>query len=241
MQNKILEVRNVSKKYGKKEVLRNVSFVIYSGEIVGLVGPNGAGKTTLMAIIAGLIRNYEGNIYIDGRNIKEGSVEKKQVGCVIESPGFYPNLTGYENLKFFSKIFGNVNDSEINEVVKLLGLEKVIYQKTVKYSMGTKQRLGIAQAVLGDPRLLVLDEPTNGLDPNITPVVRNFLKDIVRKKSIGILISSHVLSEIEAICDRVLFIRNGEVIEEVNLNQENKTSVSYIFETNSVEDLVKFF
>lgn len=239
----MLEVDNVSKKYKDQVVLENISFSIKKGEIVGLVGPNGAGKTTIMSIIVGLIKNYEGNVKIDGQNIKSRSKgSKKQVGCVIEAPGFYPNLTGYENLKYFGEVFGGVERVQIDEVVKLLGLESSIHKKATKYSLGMKQRLGIAQAVLGYPKLLILDEPTNGLDPNVIPTIREFIKNIASQKEMSVVISSHILTEIEAMCDRVIFIKKGKLIEEVNIHEnKEKSAISYIFETDKSKELVNFF
>ena len=238
----ILEVDNVSKKYKKQTVLENINFSIKTGEIVGLVGPNGAGKTTIMSIIVGLIKNYEGTVKIAGQDIRNYKGSKKQVGCVIETPGFYPNLTGYENLKYFGEIFGGVEKNQIDEVVKFLGLESSIHKKTKKYSLGMKQRLGIAQAVLGYPKLLILDEPTNGLDPNVIPCIREFIKNIASEKGISVVISSHILTEIEAICDRVIFIKKGRLIEELNMCENNvKNTSAYIFETDKRSELVNFF
>ncbi|AGX45388.1 ABC transporter ATP-binding protein [Clostridium saccharobutylicum] len=241
--NNILEVKKIRKEYKNQVVLDNVNFSIRKGEIIGLVGPNGAGKTTIMSIIVGLINNYEGNVLIDGQDIKMNKkVYKKQVGCVIEAPGLYPNLTGYENLMYFSEVFGGISKEEVDEIVKLLGLKDYVHKKTKKYSLGMKQRLGIAQAVLGYPKLLILDEPTNGLDPNVIPHIRQFIKYVTEEKNISVLISSHILTEIEAICDRVLFIKNGKIIEEVNMHESiDANNEAFIFETDKTGELVEFF
>lgn len=213
----ILNVDKVSKNYGKQIVLNNISFSINEGEIVGLVGPNGAGKTTIMKIITGLIPKYEGNVYIDNENIKsmKKSITKK-VGCVIESPGFYPNLSGYENLKFFAEVSGLTDMNEIDEIVELLQLQNAIHKKSGKYSLGMKQRLGIAQAILTYPKLLILDEPTNGLDPQIVPEIRKFIIDITKTKNIAVLISSHNLKELDTVCNKVIFMKKGKIIEQQN-------------------------
>ncbi|HEY9063011.1 MAG TPA: ABC transporter ATP-binding protein [Pseudobacteroides sp.] len=242
MDNTILSVQKVTKKYKNQTVLDNVDLSINKSEIVGLVGPNGSGKTTIMGIIVGLIKNYEGNVLINGENIRTHKKGKaKQVGCVIEAPGFYPNMTGYENLKFFSHVFGGIKSSEIDEMVKLLGLENSIHKKVKNYSLGMKQRLGIGQAVLGYPSLLILDEPTNGLDPNIIPSIRQFIKYMAREKGLSVLISSHILTEIEAICDKVVFIKNGKVIEELHIDsKEVEDSIPYVFETEKAEQLQSF-
>lgn len=239
----ILDIQNVTKKYKNQTVLDKVSFAMKKGEIIGLVGPNGAGKTTLMGIIVGLIKNYDGDIFVNGQNVrKHQKTTKKQVGCVIESPGFYPNLTGYQNLRFFCEVFGGVDISEINDIVKLLGLEKSIHKKCKKYSLGMKQRLGIAQAVLGYPKLLILDEPTNGLDANVIPHIREFIKYVSEQKGISVLVSSHILTEIEQMCDKVIFMKNGNIFEELNLKKLNdNNNSSFIFETDKVKELAKFF
>lgn len=213
----ILNIHKVSKIYRKQIVLDNISFSINEGEIVGLVGPNGAGKTTIMKIITGLIPKYEGNVYIDNENIK--SIKKaitKKVGCVIESPGFYPNLSGYENLKFFAEVSGLTDMNQIDEIVEILQLQNAIHKKAGKYSLGMKQRLGIAQAILTYPKLLILDEPTNGLDPNIIPAIRKFIIDIAKTKNIAVLISSHNLAELDIMCNKVVFIQKGKIIEQQN-------------------------
>ena len=229
---KVLEVKNIRKMYGKQCVLDNVSFSVKEGEIVGLVGPNGAGKTTVMKIIAGLIPNYSGEVYIKGRNIRENTkMKKKRVGCVIETPGFYPNLSGYENLKFFAEISGLENMNEIDDIVKVLRLDNAIHKKAGKYSLGMKQRIGIAQAALTYPPLLILDEPTNGLDPNIIPEIRRFIKDIAKQKKCSVLISSHVLSELDIMCNKIVFLQKGKILEINDLN--NTEGMKFIKITSS--------
>jgi ABC-2 type transport system ATP-binding protein len=204
----VAELKNVSKKYGHHEVLKNVSITISKGEVIGIIGPNGAGKSTLMKILVGLVKNYEGKV-----EMPLNQKGKKNIGCVIETPGFYGNCTGYDNLKYFAALSGCKTEKEIDEVIKLLEIEDFIYKKASKYSLGMKQRLGLAQAILGEPVLLVLDEPTNGLDPNVIPEIRKFIQYISKEKGVAVLISSHILSEIETICDRVIGINKGEIID----------------------------
>ncbi len=242
MQENILSVDKVTKNYGNHTVLDEISFSLKKGEIVGLVGPNGSGKTTLMSIIVGLTRNYKGNVLFNRENIKTiKNLKKRNIGCVIETPGFYPDLTGYENLKFFSQVFGNIHNEEIDEIINMLGLDNSKNKKVKKYSLGMKQRLGIAQAVLGYPNLVILDEPTNGLDPNIIPNIRQFIKKVAHEKDIAFFISSHVLTEIEAICDKVLLIKNGKLIDELFINSDTKKeSDMFILETNNVNELQNF-
>lgn len=222
----ILKVENVTKIYGKKTVLDNVSFSIKEGEIVGLVGPNGAGKTTVMKIITGLTPKYEGNVYIGNENIRnkfKNKTKTKNVGCIIETPGFYPSLTGEENLKFFAELSGLEDLSEIDEIVESLGLQNAMKKKVGSYSLGMRQRLGIAQSVLTYPPLLILDEPTNGLDPNIIPEIRKFIINIAKNKKVAVLISSHILSELEIMCDKIVFIQKGKIIVPEDTNSFEST------------------
>lgn len=237
----VLKIENVSKNYGRQVVLNNVSLSLSKGEIVGLVGPNGAGKTTLMKIISGLTKVYKGNVYVNGENIKSNvKHETKQIGCVIETPGFYPELTGYENLKFFAEVSGLKDKSEIDEIIDMVGIQSYVHKKAKKYSLGMKQRLGVAQAVLTYPPILVLDEPTNGLDPAIVPQLRKFIKKIVSTKKTTVLISSHILSEIELMCDKVVFIQEGNIIKVESINNEAKDTGVVEFKTSKLEELKKF-
>lgn len=236
----ILKVENVTKIYGKKTVLDNVSFSIKEGEIVGLVGPNGAGKTTVMKIITGLTPKYEGNVYIGNENIRnkfKNKTKTKNVGCIIETPGFYPSLTGEENLKFFASLSGLEDLSEIDEIVESLGLQNAMKKKVGSYSLGMRQRLGIAQSVLTYPPLLILDEPTNGLDPNIIPEIRKFIINIAKNKKVAVLISSHILSELEIMCDKIVFIQKGKIITP----EDNNASEAMVrITTSNIAELQKF-
>ncbi|WP_050608192.1 ABC transporter ATP-binding protein [Clostridium niameyense] len=237
-----LKISNVTKTYREQIVLNKVNLSINQGEIIGLVGPNGAGKTTLMKIIARLIKKYDGDVYINNENIKTNKkYDTKQIGCVIETPGFYPELTGYENLLFFSEISGLKDKDELNEIIDRLGIREYINKKAKNYSLGMKQRLGVAQAVLSYPKVLILDEPTNGLDPAIVPQLREFIKYIAREKKTAILISSHILSEIELICDKVAFIQKGKIIKFESLKKENKDTINMAFVTSKLEELKIFF
>ncbi|GAA0115079.1 ABC transporter ATP-binding protein [Clostridium senegalense] len=240
--NNILKINNVTKKYGTRTVLSNINFTMNEGEIIGLVGPNGAGKTTIMKIITGLTNKYDGEVFIQNENIMNMKKSKtKKVGCVIETPGLYPNLTGYENLEFFAQISGVKNNDEISTIVKMLGLEDAINKKVKTYSLGMRQRLGIAQAVLSYPPLLILDEPTNGLDPNVIIEIRKFIKYISEKKKTTVLISSHILSEIEMLCDRVIFMQKGEVIRCEDLKNKGSEIATTVFETKNIEEFKRFF
>jgi ABC-2 type transport system ATP-binding protein len=231
----ILEVQQVSKSYKKKKAIDNVSFNIKRGEVVGLVGPNGAGKTTLMKIIMNLIQNYQGTI-----KLEEHKKRKKQIGAIIENPSFYPNLSGMENLKYFAEVSGGYDEEHVRSIIEMMKIDGFINKKVKNYSLGMKQRLGIAQSLLNNPDFLILDEPTNGLDPEGVVEIRNIIAEIVRTKNISVLISSHILSEIENLCDRVLFLKNGSLIHALDLKNEENIKQIYVIETRQSHDIKKF-
>lgn len=208
----VLRVKNLTKKYGNRIAVDNISFDVFEGEIFGFLGPNGAGKTTTLKMITGLAKPNEGNILICGYSLKT-HYEKaiNNLGGIIETPEMYKNFTGLDNLKYFASLYKNVSNERINEVAKIVGLSGRIKDKVKTYSLGMKQRLGIAQALLHSPKLLILDEPTNGLDPTGIIEMRKFLKRIALKENIGILISSHNLSEMELMCDSIGIISNGKL------------------------------
>lgn len=216
----VLEVNNLTKKFKERVAVDNVSFEIIQGEIFGLIGPNGAGKTTIIKMLTGLLAPTTGEIIIDGIPLNK-HFEKaiSRLGGIIETPELYSYMSGMENLKFFASLYPNVSKNKIAEVVKLVGMEKRINDKVRTYSLGMKQRIGIAQALLHEPKLLILDEPTNGLDPNGIRDMRKFLIDLARKKKISILVSSHILSEMEQLCDTVAIIDNGKILELKTLDQ----------------------
>ena len=230
---RIFNVKSVSKKYNDTLALDNINFSLSEGEIVGILGSNGAGKTTLMRIIVGLTKDYEGKVCF------EEDVLNKKIGCIIEAPNFYPYMTGYDNLEFFSHIAGNCDYDEIDELVKIVGLEGSIKKKVGKYSLGMKQRLGIARALLNKPKLLILDEPTNGLDVYGINEMREYLVQIAKEKKIAILVSSHNLSEIEKICNRTLLIQKGKIVDILNLDKkdDNVTDKRYLIKTDSIKEL----
>lgn len=218
--NIVLDVANVTKKFGERVAVDNVSFQIFEGEIFGLIGPNGAGKTTIIKMITGLISCTTGTVYICGKNIKK-DFEKAivNVGGIIENPELYTYMSGMDNLKYFASLYPHISQQRINEVVRLVGMEKRIYDKVKTYSLGMKQRVGIAQALLHNPKLLILDEPTNGLDPNGIKEMRVFLKNLASQNKISILISSHILAEMEQLCDTVGIIDGGKLIEVKTIEQ----------------------
>lgn len=241
MSNAILKCENLNKLIGKKQILKDVSFEVEAGDILGFIGPNGAGKTTTIKLILGLQSISSGSVQINGYDIKknfEKAIEK--VGAIVENPDLYMYLSGYENLKLIANLYKNVSKSRIDEVVKLVGLENRIKDKVSKYSLGMRQRLGIAQAILHKPNLLILDEPTNGLDPEGIKDMRELLINLATKEHMGILISSHNLAELENFCNKVCIIKNGEVVE-TNSISDVKKEVSkgyFVFEIDNVKDAV---
>lgn len=240
--NKLLEVKNVNKSFGKKRVLKDVSFSLEEGEILGFIGPNGAGKTTTIKIILGLQRMNDGQVIINGHDIKKDFCRAiERVGAIVESPDMYMYLSGKKNLQIIARMYKGVSKERIDEVIKLVGLEERINDKVSKYSLGMRQRLGIAASLIHRPNLLVLDEPTNGLDPEGIKDLRNLLKKLAKKDKIGILISSHNLSELESFCTDVCIIKNGEIIESTSVKKAKKADqTSYIISLSKISGIDKY-
>lgn len=231
---KILNVQGLNKSYGKLHVLKDISFHIEEGEIVGFVGPNGSGKSTTMKCIMNLTIPDSGEISIYGYDIKKNLKQAlTHVSAQIEYPGLYLSLSGLDNLKYFA-LLRNIPKGKIDEVIDFIGIEDSIKRMVSTYSMGMKQRLALGIALLSDPKLLILDEPTNGLDPNAVFELRELLLSL-KKKGISILFSSHQLSEVEKIADRILFINKGNLIE-ADLLKDPK--VSYELEVNDNSRLI---
>ncbi len=239
---KLLEVKNLNKYFGKKQVLKDVSFSLNEGEILGFIGPNGAGKTTTIKCILGLQRIGSGNISINGYDVvKDFSKAINKVGAIVESPDMYMYLSGKKNLEMVARMYKGITKERIDEVIKLVGLEARIKDKVSKYSLGMRQRLGIAAALIHNPNLLILDEPTNGLDPEGIKELRSLLKSLAKKCNVGILISSHNLAELESFCSNVCIIKNGEIIESTSVKEAKKTDVtSYIITLNSTEGIEEY-
>lgn len=234
---KILECKNLHKKFGKKEILKGVSFTIAEGDILAFIGPNGSGKTTTIKLILGLQKINAGEVIINGYDIKkdfENAINK--VGAIVENPDFYMYLTGYQNLRLIANCYESITGEDINKIVKYVGLEKRINDKVSKYSLGMRQRLGIARALLNKPNILILDEPTNGLDPEGIKDLRNLLKKLA-KEGMGILISSHNLAELESFCNKVLIIDNGTIIETSEVKEFKNNDNKYVFTVSSTEKL----
>ncbi|MCC2328966.1 ABC transporter ATP-binding protein [Bacillus wiedmannii] len=233
----IITVDQLTKQIGSKTLVENISFEVNKGEVVGLLGPNGAGKTTLMRMMVGMISMTKGEVWINGQSIKEQFENATaKIGAVIENPEFYPFLSGYENLTYFGRMNENVTKERIEEVVQLLGMQQVIDRKVNAYSLGMRQRLGIAQALIHNPDILILDEPTNGLDPNGIHEMRMYIKKIAHEQGKAVLVSSHLLSEVELMCDRVIIIQHGRYIaEQVIQNNVQEDSATIHIRVDNVQ------
>ena len=234
----ILELKNVSKTLSKKKIIDDISFTINTGEIFGFLGPNGAGKTTTIKMITGLIKIDAGEIFIDGHNLKT-DLEKAlaNVGGIVENPEMYEYMSGMRNLKCYANMHEDITQERIDEVVKLIKLENRINEKVKKYSLGMKQRLGLAQAILHKPKLIILDEPTNGLDPMGIKELREILRDLTNNGA-SVIVSSHLLSEMELMCDRFCIIDNGKLMDiksmsEINAHSNTQISI-YIIDVDDI-------
>lgn len=227
---KALEIKNLYKSLGKREIIKDLSLEVNEGEIFGFLGPNGAGKTTTIRMIVGLINQDKGTIRIMDKDLKTHREEAlRNVGAVVENPELYKYLSGRENLMQIARI-RKVSKDRVEEVIKLVGLEGRIDDKVKKYSLGMKQRLGLGAALLSNPKLLILDEPTNGLDPNGIIEFREIVKRAALRERIAVFVSSHILSEVEQLCDRVAFINHGTIksVESINksgMDTEEETVV----------------
>ncbi len=229
MSDYVIETKQLTKVYGDQTAVNAVDLHVKRGRIYGLLGRNGAGKTTIMKMILGLTPITSGEADVFGKNIK--GQEKRvypRIGAIIETPGFYPNLTGTENLEIFAKLRGTVAPNAVKNALEVVGLPYKDKKLFGKYSLGMKQRLGIANAILHDPELLILDEPTNGLDPIGIAEVRDFIKDLSASRGKTILISSHILSEIQLLADDIGIIDRGVLLEENSMSELEKKNSKYI-------------
>ncbi len=231
---KAVSVRNISKSINGKKILHDINFDIYEGEKVGLVGPNGAGKSTLLKIMTGLYNYDTGEVSYYNFDLKN-DFEKAMsiIGTLIEYPDLYYNLSGKRNLEIFKTMFKNVDEETVKEIVKIVEMEKYLGKKFKTYSLGMKERLGIASSLINKPKILILDEPTNGLDPVGVKKIMDMLK---KMKDTTIIISSHMLSEVENLCDKVIFINNGTIINIKNKKERSvkqKCLVSFVVDDYS--------
>ncbi|MCM3734757.1 ABC transporter ATP-binding protein [Bacillus cytotoxicus] len=240
MGNVVVKLENVHKKIGSTGIIRGLSFEVQEGEVYGFLGPNGSGKTTTIRMMTGLISVTEGDITICGHSIRtEREKALEYIGAIVENPELYDYMTGMQNLKHFANMAVTPIDKErIAEIIKLVELEHAIHKKVKTYSLGMKQRLGIAQALLHNPKILILDEPTNGLDPAGIRQIRNYLQRLAKEENIAVIVSSHLLSEIELMCDRVVIIKNGQFVQEYSLREQVKGDEQLVvaFEVDQVEE-----
>lgn len=245
MEKTILKCENLCKRFSKKQILKNVSFEINEGDILGFIGPNGAGKTTTIKLMLGLQSITSGKVTINGFDIEKNFTKAiERVGAIVENPDLYMYLSGYENLKLIANLYKGIDENRIQEVVKLVKLENRIKDKVSKYSLGMRQRLGIAQAILHRPNLLILDEPTNGLDPEGMKEMRELLTNLAEKEKMAILISSHNLAELDNLCNKVCIIKNGEIIETSDITkikrESNKNFIVFeVEDTKSIKTIMK--
>jgi len=208
-----MELNSLTKKIGSKKIIKDLDFEIHKGEVFGFLGPNGAGKTTTIRMMVGLMGITGGDVRILGKSVKSNFKDAiREVGAIVENPEMYPFMTGMQNLKHFARMSPGVTKERISQVIRLVGLENAIKTKVGRYSLGMRQRLGIAQALLHDPSVLILDEPTNGLDPAGIREIRKYIRKLAEEENVAVIISSHLLSEIELMCDRIGVIKNGELI-----------------------------
>lgn len=229
MTNYIIETKQLTKLFGNQKAVNNVNLHVKKGRIYGLLGRNGAGKTTIMKMILGLTSITSGEVDVFGKNIK--GREKQvypRIGAIIETPGFYPNLTGTENLEIFAKLRGTPAPNAVKNALEVVGLPYKDKKLFSEYSLGMKQRLGIANAILHDPELLILDEPTNGLDPIGIAEVRDFIKNLSVERGKTVLISSHILSEISLLADDIGIIDHGVLLEESSMEELRRKNSNYI-------------
>jgi len=213
-QQPIVQLRNLSKVIKGKQIIDNLSLDIYPGQITGFLGPNGSGKTTTIRLMTGLMNMTDGEVIIDGVSLSSNYEDAIQnVGVIVENPEMYKYLSGYKNLLHFARMHKNIPKERIDEVVRQVGMENRIHEKVSTYSLGMRQRLGLAQSLLHRPKFLILDEPTNGLDPAGIREFRDHLRNISKEENVAVFVSSHLLSEMELMCDRIAVIQSGKLID----------------------------
>lgn len=208
-----IKIEHLNKYFGKRQILHDVTFETYAGEVFGFLGPNGAGKTTTIKMIVGMLQIDSGDISVCGIDLEkdfEGAM--KNIGAIVENPEMYKYMSGMDNLKQYARMRSGVTKERMQEVIELVGLGNRINDKVKKYSLGMRQRLGLAQALLHKPKVLILDEPTNGLDPAGIRALRDILKELAHKEKVSVIVSSHLMSEMELMCDRVGIIMNGAMV-----------------------------
>lgn len=241
MDNIILRVNNLTKTYGEKTALHNVSFTVEKGKIYGFIGENGAGKTTAIRAITGLTYPTGGSVELFGRSGRKGLEDaRKKMGCLVERPILSLNRTAFENLKMQQMLFGQNDNDKIVQILRRVGLGDVMHKKAKDFSLGMKQRLGIAQALINSPELLILDEPVNGLDPMGMVDVRNFLRSLCEDDGITIVISSHILAELYQLVTDYIIISHGRIVECISKKELDKKCSAYVLvETRQTDEAIR--
>ncbi|UQW98937.1 ABC transporter ATP-binding protein [Rummeliibacillus sp. G93] len=234
MASPVVQLNHVTKVIKGKKIIDDLSFTIEEGEVFGFLGPNGAGKTTTIRMMVGLMGITSGEILICGKNVeKEFEAALMNIGGIVENPEMYKFLTGYQNLMQYARMIKGISKQKIDEVVEFVGLKERIHDKVKTYSLGMRQRLGLAQSLLHDPKVMILDEPTNGLDPAGIREIRDHLKKLTKEKGMSVIVSSHLLSEMEMMCDRIAIIQNGKLVDIQKVHDYvNDTKQKYFFEVN---------
>lgn len=234
----ILKCTKLKKQIKSKILVDDISFSINKGDVVGFIGPNGAGKSTIIKLILGLMKLSSGNVEINGYDIEKNFVKAiEKVGAIVENPDLYMYLSGYDNLKITANYYKNISQNRIEDVIKIIGLEKQIKDKVSTYSLGMKQRLAIGEAIINQPELLILDEPTNGLDPAGIHEIRNLVKSLPKRYDCTVLISSHMLSEIELLADDIGILNHGRLLFEGSLEDLKFTAHEAGFENDNLEEM----
>lgn len=238
MKEEVLLVSDVHKTIAGTEIIKGISFSIKAGEVLGFLGPNGSGKSTTLRMIVGLSKPTEGEIKICGHSIVKDYVNAmKNVGCIIEGPDLYNYMTGLDNLEMLAVMNKSITKKDMMNAARIVGMEKYLKEKVGTYSLGMKQRMGVAQAIMNKPRLLILDEPTNGLDPSGINEFRSLINRFAKEENMAVLISSHLMSEIELICDNVSIIKNGEILKNAVVEELLSTQdVFWILDDNKKGD-----
>lgn len=234
----VLELQQVKKTIKGRTIIHDLSFSVRAGEVFGFLGPNGAGKTTTIRMMVGLMKLSQGDIVICGESITKNYAKAvRHVGAIVENPELYKFLSGYKNLQQYARMVKGVTKEKIDEVIELVGLQDRIHDKVKTYSLGMRQRLGLAQSLPHNPKVLILDEPTNGLDPAGIREIRDHLKKLTREKGMAVIVSSHLLSEMELMCDRIGILQKGELVDIQKVRDEGKEDKdTYFFHIEQREE-----
>jgi len=228
----VLSAEGLAKRYGDREVVTDATFALHRGEVFGFLGPNGAGKTTTIRMLVGLVKPTRGRVVIDGHDVqREFEAAMRRVGCIVETPDLYRFLTGRENLEHFARMLGDGAWSRIAELAELVRMTGRLDDPVRTYSLGMRQRIGIAQALLGDPAVLILDEPTNGLDPAGIREMRELIRHLADERGLAVFVSSHILSEVERTADRIAIVHRGRTLAKGTLAELTENGA------RSLEDL----